>query len=389
MLAPLTDLKEILRMKISVPSTLPETIHFHLTRTCAALMLILSMAWLGNGWIPPAAAGERTLKANDIKPELLYHNYCSVCHGDRGDGHSRASTSLVPPPRDFTTATNLTREIMIAIVTNGKPGTAMTGWKTQLNDKEIEAVVDYIRNGFMQAALDPQVARGRSVYGHYCATCHGESGKGPLVTDARMTTPPDLSSPKAKSELNRERLIASITHGKPGTAMEGFNKKLAAQDIDAVADYLLKVIMVGPVESISGTHARGGQSQVAPAAIVNAGKPTSASADLPLPKGLTGNPQRGKKFYLANCSACHGAKGDGQGPRAYFISPKPRNFLDKSSAGFNRPMLFAAISMGKNGTVMPAWNKIMDDQQIADISEYVYRTFIRANANDRAGNPGK
>lgn len=373
-------------MKIPVIPTLPETLLFHLSRTCTALTLMLSIASLGNGLISPAAAGERPLKSDEIKPELLYHNYCSVCHGDRGDGHSRASTSLVPPPRDFTTATNLTREIMIATVVNGKPGTAMTSWKTQLSGKEIEAVVDYIRNGFMQAALDPLVARGRSVYGHYCTTCHGESGKGPLVADARMTTPPDLSVSQTKGGPNRERLIASIAHGKPGTAMEGFDKKLAGQDIDAVADYLLKVIMIGPVESISGTRARGGQPQEAASVTADAGKSTAASADLPLPKGLTGDPQRGQKFYLTNCSACHGAKGDGQGPRAFFISPKPRNFLDKSSAGFNRPMLFAAISMGKNGTVMPAWSKVLDDQQIADIAEFVYRTFIRANASDRTGN---
>ena len=78
-------------------------------------------------------------------------------------------------------------------------------------------------------------------------------------------------------------------------------------------------------------------------------------------------------------------KGDGQGPRAYFINPKPRNFSDKSSAAFNRPMLFAAISMGKPGTVMPAWGTVLKDQEIADITEFVYSAFVRPNATDRAG----
>lgn len=336
-------------------------------------MLGLCLTWVGTGGISLAKAGE-------IKPELLYHNYCSVCHGDRGDGRSRASKSLVPPPRDFTSATNLARDTMITVVSNGKPGTAMTGWKSQLTEKEIESVVDYIRNGFMLAAIDPLVARGRSIYGHSCATCHGESGKGPLVADARMgTPPPDLSAPQANAELSRERLITSISRGKPGTAMEGFSPRLSDQDIEAVTEYLMKVIMTGPIASISGTRARGGQPQDVTTTL------PSANTNLPLPKGLTGNPQRGKKYYMANCSTCHGTKGNGQGPRAYFINPKPRNFTDKSSAAFNRPMLFAAISMGKTGTEMPAWNTVLKDQQIADIAEFVYRSFIQPNAIERTG----
>jgi mono/diheme cytochrome c family protein len=55
-------------------------------------------------------AGERPAKGGPLKPDALYHNYCSVCHGDRGDGNSRARNSLVPPPRDFTRANELTRD---------------------------------------------------------------------------------------------------------------------------------------------------------------------------------------------------------------------------------------------------------------------------------------
>ncbi|HLO63759.1 MAG TPA: cytochrome c, partial [Azonexus sp.] len=85
---------------------------------------------------PAASAGERPLKGGASKPDVLYHNYCSVCHGDRGDGNSRAKNSLVPPPKDFTRAPELTRDTMITIITHGKPGTAMMAWKSQLDDKE-------------------------------------------------------------------------------------------------------------------------------------------------------------------------------------------------------------------------------------------------------------
>src|SRR5262249_48223589 len=34
----------------------------------------------------------------------------------------------------------------------------------------------------------------------------------------------------------------------------------------------------------------------------------------------------GKRLYANSCSACHGEKGDGNGPAAKYLDPKPRNF---------------------------------------------------------------
>ena len=102
---------------------------------------------------------------------------------------------------------------------------------------------------------------------------------------------------------------------------------------------------------------------------------------LPLPNSLRGNAAKGGRFYAGNCSTCHGQKGDGKGPRAYFIRPKPRNLIDAASrASFNRPALYAAISMGKLGTEMPAWSKVLNEQEIADVAEYVFQQFIQGNA---------
>lgn len=36
----------------------------------------------------------------------------------------------------------------------------------------------------------------------------------------------------------------------------------------------------------------------------------------------------GKSLYTSNCQICHGIKGDGNGPAAFSLSPKPRNFTD-------------------------------------------------------------
>jgi mono/diheme cytochrome c family protein len=236
----------------------------------------------------PAFAGERPAKSDTIQPQLIYHNYCSVCHGDRGDGNSRAKGSLVPPPRDFTTATHLTHDTIVRVVTDGRPGTAMVSWKSQLNAAEIDAVATYILSAFV---------------------------------------------------------------GKPGA-------EIAASS------------------AISGTAAHGGRERdLAP-------EPTAtADMSLPFPGGLKGDMAKGERFYLGNCATCHGARGDGQGPRAYFIFPKPRSFLAEDSRRlFNRPALLAAVSMGKLGTEMPAWKYVLKEQEMANVAEFVFRRFIRAGS---------
>lgn len=326
-----------------------------------------------------AAAGERPLKTDQIKPDVLYHNYCSVCHGDRGDGRSRARGSLNPPPRDFTSATNLNRETMIVITTHGKPGTAMVGWKTQLTEKEIEAVVDYVRATFMVVALDPKLQRGKAVYVQNCSVCHGERGQGSNYPVGGPVPPRDFASPQARLELSRERMVASVTNGRPGTGMAPFSGRLSPQDIDAVVDYVRSALMVPQSETISGVRAHGGRSSdAAPQAKPKQPPVVAADMSLPMPNALKGDAAKGGKFYDANCATCHGVKGDGKGPRAYFINPKPRNFRDAESlAILNRPVIYAATSMGKLGTEMPAWSKVLTEQEIADVSEYVFRRFIR------------
>jgi len=277
---------------------IPETLSSGRALRCGILALAhAALAIAANA----AYAGERPSRSGgDIKPDVIYHNYCSVCHGDRGDGRSRARNSLVPPPRDFTTAQNLTREYMAAIIANGKPGTAMTAWKTQLNEKEIEAVTDYIVKMFVE-------------------------GKG-----------------------------ASI-----GTPAQG-------------------------AAAISGTTAHGGRERDAvPVPTPSPASAPAVKADmaLPMPNNLRGDAAKGGRFYAGNCATCHGLKGDGKGPRAYFIRPKPRNLIDATSrAAYNRPALFAAISMGKLGTEMPAWSKVLSEQEIADVAEYVYQQFIQGKA---------
>jgi len=342
--------------------------------------LTLLGATLFAGTVLAAPAVGEPAGSKSSQPAALYHNYCSVCHGDKADGRSRAQGSLVPPPRDLTTAAaraQLAREYMIAVTRDGKPGTAMVGWKTQLSPAEIEGVVDYIRTVYMLPEPGSPLARGRTIYMQTCSVCHGDRGQGAVWAGGNMPKPPRaFTKPEPAGALSRERMIAAVTHGVPGTAMAAFGTQLSSADIGTVVAYIDTVFVAPARAEISGTKAHGGKR----GETVQAKAPGAAAVDmaLPLPKKLIGNAQRGGKFYNANCATCHGVKGDGQGPRAYFIRPKPSNFLDPATHGMlNRPAIFAAVAMGKQGTEMPAWSKVINDQQIADVAEYVFRGFVQ------------
>ena len=340
----------------------------------------------------PAVGGERKAAGQDASAATLYHNYCSVCHGDRGDGQSRAKGSLNPPPRDFTTPqalTELSRTRMILGVREGRPGSAMVAWKSQLSDRQIEIVVDYVRDTFMRASSASDASRGRQVYAKSCAVCHGDRGAGSAWAGANLNPAPrDFSSAQAKAELSRERMLAAVAQGRPGTAMAGFGSQLSGEDMGAVVDYIRSAFMlVGSDAGISGTHARGAPAAPMTAAVpAHAGAGAHADMRLPLPYGLAADAAKGRAFYDRNCATCHGVKGDGNGPRAYFINPKPRSFVAADSrAVLNRPVIFASVSAGKLGTEMPAWDKVLNRQEIANVSEYVFQAFVREGSGVGSG----
>lgn len=319
----------------------------------------------------PASSFAATIKTG----EQVFQKSCSVCHGDRGNGVSRASASLNPKPRDFSNAASLSREDMIYAVTNGRAGTAMMAWKSRYSPQEIEGVVDYIRGRFMLTALDARLGMGRAIYGHYCQTCHGDRGQG-IASPDNPTAPRDLASVQSKASLSRVLIINSVTKGSHGASVTaGFSDKIKAKDIESLADYVGKVlIQVTP--AVFDTPA--------PVA-TQAAEAMQADMSLPLPKNLIGDAKKGGEFFNGNCSTCHGTGGNGDGPRAYFITPRPRNFHDDySHARLNRPTIFMSVTNGRPGTVMPAWGKVLSEQEIANLAEYVFQTFVNPSNDTKA-----
>ena len=101
--------------------------------------------------------------------------------------------------------------------------------------------------------------------------------------------------------------------------------------------------------------------------------------------------RRGWPLYERFCLACHGARGDGHGPAAPYVSPPPRDFtrgeLKWRSVAAGQPAtdddLRTTIRFGAPGTSMPGFSALAEDDVALDQVIDVVRSF--APRSDRPG----
>ncbi|MBF0128339.1 MAG: c-type cytochrome [Magnetococcales bacterium] len=338
--------------------------------TAVAVALLLILAFLP---LMPLDAAPAT---------QTYQKYCAVCHGKTGNGQTTAGQGMTPPPADFTAPgalVTLTRERMIQSIREGRKGTAMVAWKELLSGDEISGVADYIRESLMLSSRDKDASPGRQLFANNCSVCHGDKGDVAVWARSGLSPAPrNFTTELARQELSRERMVFSVTYGRAETAMPAWVGRLKPEEIEQVVDYIRQAFLFPGGEKPAQAAQPGVQKKPSPDKHDhNHFEQTDMSA--PMPKGLTGDLAWGKQFYNRNCADCHGETGDGKGKRSDFIDPKPRNFLHPASQHkFNRPHLFEVISQGMRGSEMPAWDKVLTDQEIANLVEYVFKTFIIA-----------
>lgn len=75
---------------------------------------------------------------------------------------------------------------------------------------------------------------------------------------------------------------------------------------------------------------------------------------------------RGAALYAQQCASCHGANGDGNGPLAASLDPRPIAFTDRERAASRSLMaLYQVISQGVEGTSMPAFGALPEEDRWA------------------------
>ena len=79
---------------------------------------------------------------------------------------------------------------------------------------------------------------GRKIYNFRCYYCHGYSGDARTLAASFLAPPPRDFSATRPAALPRERMIAAVSRGVPGTGMKGFAHALQPDEIAQVVDFV-------------------------------------------------------------------------------------------------------------------------------------------------------
>lgn len=83
---------------------------------------------------------------------------------------------------------------------------------------------------------------------------------------------------------------------------------------------------------------------------------------------------KAKKVYRVNCSSCHGLNGDGEGPAAIALNPKPRSFIRQPfQKGNTFSQVRQNIENGIKGTAMPGFKSVLKQSEINLVTMYIFK----------------
>ncbi len=95
--------------------------------------------------------------------------------------------------------------------------------------------------------------------------------------------------------------------------------------------------------------------------------------------------REGERVFRQNCAVCHGLTGNGAGPAAARLKPRPANLTDREFMRMESPFsVFSTVSVGVADAAMPAWGNYLSDREIWNVVFYVWR-FHLDDASVRAG----
>ncbi len=171
------------------------------------------------------------------------------------------------------------------------------------------------------STTQPPSAGGSQIYASQCAACHGATGAGGIGPSLQTST------------FTKSGTISAVTNGVG--IMPGYSGSLTNEQIAAVSAYSVG-LQTG--ESTSTTEAT---DDVTGTSVPSSDLPTGEGADL----------------YAANCAACHGAVGEGDGALPINVP-------------FANDLLMEIIRVGIGN--MPGFATALTDEQIVVLSEYVH-----------------
>ena len=253
------------------------------------------------------------------------------------------------------------------------------------------------------------LAKGKSVYGINCASCHGTAGHGDGPASAALNPKPrDFTSGFWKYGGGLARVVRTDSEGSPGTAMASFSI-LPMEDRVAVAHYIRSLSpkpgedkpedlawLMPPGQS----HGGGGSESTAVAAgtaptgpVIPIEKAMAALAEAEPPAGSPASTPEagpGAEIYTQRCASCHGASGEG-GVRVRMLGSAPYAYVATRSLGAaggdwatSSSAFEHLIVTGIPGFVMPA-NGDLSRDELRDLYLYTQKLRSRQEPAARAG----
>jgi mono/diheme cytochrome c family protein len=87
--------------------------------------------------------------------------------------------------------------------------------------------------------------------------------------------------------------------------------------------------------------------------------------------------EAGRLLYQQDCLACHGSQGKGDGPAGLALNPHPADLTQHTVPGVHTDgQLYLWITNGYPGSAMPAFSKILTDEQRWHLVNFI-RTLAR------------
>lgn len=285
----------------------------------------------------------------------IYNFRCYFCHGYSGNARTVAASFLIPPPADFTKASDITlpESKIVATVQTGRPGTAMKSFASVLSEGEIRAVSRFV--------FDEFVVR-KATNTHYHTTENGWPNHEryriafPFATGETPLSQPweTLSAEQANGKrLFLESCVTCHDRGAPTTADPAWEAR--------------------PL-----SYPRNNFSFSAPQKIdaTTSASPYALHDIPPKLKRLTRSERKGEKLFQANCAFCHAADGTGKNWIGSFLEPHPRNLRDPEfMSRITRQYFIDAVREGLPNTSMPAWKNVLSARDIEAVADYVNRAF--------------
>jgi mono/diheme cytochrome c family protein len=328
--------------------------------------------------------------------KAMYATKCAVCHGDAGDGKGPAGVALpLKPPdlRDKEGVAEMRDNYWFWRVSEGgqvepfkSKGSAMPPWKGDLSVEDRWAVMAYQHTfsghkGPHVPWEHPQSVRvGRDIYAMACVTCHGADGRGDgsvggTLSPRRAPQPRDFTSDafKLRSTPSGQLpttadLLRTVTEG-IRSAGGPLTFGLCGYRIMPSFRHMPEEQRLEVIEYVKSLNPKFWE------------RPGIKTVAIPPPPRPT--PERiarGKQLYAnAECLACHGATGRGDGPSAPTL--KDERGLRIAATDLRHPArfkngarpedLYRTLVTGLAGTPMPSYGDSLDPDQAWDLVYYV------------------